>query len=97
MPELHNDLPCIAQDCVVTLEPGKPEGCAASWAGYLVVAGETRTLPAGSSLDPAGTFYWQPGPAFAGTYDLVFVRTACDGERRRVPVTVTVRVGDSPL
>jgi hypothetical protein len=66
-------------------------GCAATWSGYHVVAGETRALPAGSALDSRGTFYWQPGPAFVGTYNLVFVRTACDNERRRVSVTVAIR------
>ena len=72
------------------LEPGKPVGCQAVWAGYHVVAGETTTLPAGASLDASGIFYWHPGPAFLGTYDLVFVRTGCDGSRERVAVSVRI-------
>jgi len=44
-------------------------------AGYLRVAGGLAPLPIGSHLDPAtGTFTWQPGVAFVGTYDLVFAR-----------------------
>ena len=72
------------------LEPGKRDGCQAVWAGYHVVAGETTTLPAGASLDASGIFYWHPGPAFLGTYDLVFVRTGCDGSRERVAVSVRI-------
>ena len=66
------------------------DACAGSWAGYLV-AGDTLTdLPIGSAIDRTGTFYWQPGPAFAGTFELLFVRTACDGSKKRLPVTVTI-------
>jgi hypothetical protein len=31
-----------------------------------------RPLPVGSRLDADGTFTWQPGAAFIGSYDLVF-------------------------
>ena len=35
--------------------------------GYMVVGGERRELPAGSTLDAErGVFYWQPGAAFIG-------------------------------
>ena len=48
-----------------------------AFSGYLNVGGELTPLPIGSSLDPAtGTFTWQPGVGFVGTYDLVFVRWA---------------------
>jgi hypothetical protein len=44
-------------------------------AGYLVTSAGLRPLPIGSRLDSAtGTFTWQPGVAFIGTYDLAFVR-----------------------
>jgi hypothetical protein len=65
--------------------------CTATYAGYLVVNGELAALPVGSSLDPTGTFYWHPGPAFFGTYQLLFVRTSCDRTQQRIPVIVTIR------
>ena len=44
--------------------------------GFLAVNGELRPLPPGSTLDATqGTFTWQPGAGFIGTYRLVFVRT----------------------
>jgi hypothetical protein len=42
-------------------------------AGYLLVNGEPRPLPIGSSIK-RGSFYWQPGPGFLGDYQLVFER-----------------------
>jgi hypothetical protein len=48
-------------------------------------------LPVGASLDPSGTFYWQPGPGFAGRIALLFVRTDCQGTEERLPVTVTIQ------
>jgi len=43
-------------------------------AGYLLAGTEVRPLPAGSHLDTAGRFTWQPGAGFVGRYDLTFVR-----------------------
>ncbi|MEO7272124.1 MAG: hypothetical protein ABIX28_02385 [Vicinamibacterales bacterium] len=60
--------------------------------GYLVSNGRLTELPAGSSFDPArGAFYWQPGLAFMGDYELMFVRTGTDGTRERIPVRVTLQ------
>jgi hypothetical protein len=43
-------------------------------AGYLVTHAGLRPLPIGSSFDAStGEFVWQPGVAFVGSYDLVFV------------------------
>jgi len=67
------------------------KGCEGAWAGYLVKAGVLTDLPVGASLDPAGTFYWQPGPGFAGQFPLVFVRTDCQGIEQRLPVFVTIQ------
>ena len=41
--------------------------------GYLLVQGERRLLPVGSSIKH-GVFYWQAGPGFLGEYQLVFER-----------------------
>lgn len=64
--------------------------CAPTYEGYLVAGGELRTLPVGASLDAAGRFYWQPGAGFVGAYQLLFVKTACDGTRTRIPVDVRI-------
>ena len=46
----------------------------------------------GSAFDPArGAFYWQPGLAFVGDYDLMFVRKGADGVRERISVRVTLQ------
>jgi hypothetical protein len=67
------------------------KGCDGTWAGYLVKAGTLTDLPVGASLDPAGTFYWQPGPGFAGQFPLLFVRTDCQGHVERLPLYVTIQ------
>lgn len=69
---------------------GAPASCAPRFEGYATAGGELRPLPVGASLDASGTFYWQPGPAFRGTYELLFLRVSCDGERARLPVTVRI-------
>jgi hypothetical protein len=67
------------------------KACEGTWAGYLVKAGALTDLPVGASLDPAGTFYWQPGPGFAGQFPLLFVRTDCQGNVERLPLHVTIQ------
>lgn len=63
-----------------------------SYEGYLVTNGRLTELPVGSALDPSrGAFYWQPGLAFMGDYDLMFVRRGPDGTRERIPVRVTLQ------
>jgi protocatechuate 3,4-dioxygenase beta subunit len=56
-------------------------------AAFLVVNGTLRDLPVGSTLE-GQRFSWAPGPAYLGTYSLVFI---VGGER----VEVTVTVGDT--
>jgi hypothetical protein len=64
----------------------------AHYDGYLVVDGQLRELPVGSSFDPVrGAFYWQPGLGYVGNYDLLFVKTNADGGRERIPVRVAVQ------
>jgi hypothetical protein len=58
---------------------------------YMLVGGRMAPLPAGSTFDgQAGVFYWQPGPAFLGQYELVFVRPGPGPEPVLVRVQVTV-------
>jgi len=60
--------------------------------GYLVVGGELRPLPIGSTLNQKnGTFFWMPGPGFIGKYDLLFLQTDKFGITRRIPVEMTIR------
>ena len=59
--------------------------------GLLVTEDKLGDLPVGSAIDPTGTFYWQPGPGFVGTFELLFVRTACDGNKERLPVTIKIQ------
>jgi hypothetical protein len=57
-------------------------------AGYLIVGGELRALPLGSTMDPeSGVFSWFPGPGFLGDYRLVFVDPV-----HRLKNFVTVRI-----
>lgn len=60
--------------------------------GYMRVGEELRPLPIGSTLDAErGVFYWQPGPGFIGSYDLVFIRRDEYGIQRRMNVKVKIR------
>jgi hypothetical protein len=63
----------------------------ATYEGYLVKGNRLAPLPVGSSLDRRrGVFAWQPGVGYVGSYDFVFVRTASDGGRERIPVRVVL-------
>jgi hypothetical protein len=53
--------------------------------GHLVINGEPRPLPIGSTLK-GGVFYWQAGPGFLGEFDLLFERAD------EVPVRVRVMI-----
>jgi hypothetical protein len=66
------------------------ERCAGTWAGYTLTGTTLGELPVGAAIDRTGTFYWQPGPGFIGTFQLLFVRTACDGSKERLPLPVTI-------
>jgi hypothetical protein len=54
--------------------------------GYMLVNGEQRTLPIGSSIQ-GGVFYWQAVPGFLGEYQLGFERPGS----RDLIVRVTIR------
>jgi subtilisin family serine protease len=50
--------------------------------GCLVLSGESRPLPVGSTLDgETGIFYWQVGPGLSGNFLLEFI-----GEQEGIPV-----------
>ncbi len=52
-------------------ELGRIELPVGAHSGYMLVREELRPLPAGSTLRD-GVFYWQLGPGFLGSYELVF-------------------------
>ncbi len=66
-------------------ELGRIELNAGASKGYLLVNGERRGLPVGSTLK-AGVFYWQAGLGFVGEYQLLFERA--DGSEVRVGVRI---------
>jgi hypothetical protein len=60
-------------------------------AGYMVVGGEWRPLPVGSTLDvTGGIFYWQPGVGFLGDYEFVFIGKYPDDEVWRKDIKVSI-------
>ena len=62
-----------------------------SYEGYVVIDGQMRSLPVGSSLSRRnGSFKWQPGPGFIGTYEFIFVRTTEEGFKTRIPVNINI-------
>ena len=69
--------------------PAAPEGM--NWSAGLIVNGEQRPLPAGSTLDEEDrVFYWQLGPGLLGQYQLEFSHAAM------APVKVLLRVLPRP-
>jgi hypothetical protein len=80
----------IAQDSdgtysVTMEEVGLVELRLGAASGNLLMQGEARPLPIGSTLK-GGVFYWQPGPGFLGEYTMRFVRR--DGTT--IPVRVKI-------
>jgi hypothetical protein len=70
----------------------------ARYEGFQLVRDEPRQLPAGSSLDPVnGVFRWQPGPAFVGSYDLIFIRTDASGLSARITVRIEIQISDARI
>ena len=53
--------------------------------GRLLVNGEVRSLPIGSTLK-GGVFYWQAGPGFLGNYEFVFERPGLPDLKMRVTI-----------
>ncbi|MCP5104853.1 MAG: hypothetical protein GY950_15815 [bacterium] len=60
--------------------------------GYLLVNGQLRYLPIGSTMDmKKGIFYWQPGPGFLGEYRFVFIEKRQNGEFRKKKIKVIIK------
>jgi hypothetical protein len=71
------------------LQVGEPG--AGALTAYLRTAAGLEALPIGSALDAAaGTFAWQPGPAFVGAYDVVFVQSGAGRKVSRADVRIVV-------
>jgi hypothetical protein len=79
----------VAQDGWIQVQ--LPGAGSAGYVGYQTVNGMRRELPVGSSLDSTtGIFYWQPGPGFLGSFDLLFAGGRGTGD----PVKVRIVVGE---
>jgi hypothetical protein len=64
----------------------------ATYEGFVATPHGLEPLPVGSTLRAAGTFVWHIGPAFLGTFDLIFVRRDGDGQQwSAIRVTVKPR------
>jgi len=80
----------IAQDDRIEIRLPTSED--ARYSGYLLVNGDRRALPLGSSLDAeAGIFYWQPAAGFLGSFDLMFTVGGA-GTKLRVVVGPSMRM-----
>jgi carboxypeptidase family protein len=58
-----------------------------------ITNGERVSLPVGATLDPSGAFFWMPGPAFLGTYNLEFSVPSCGGRETKIPIAIAVGPG----
>jgi hypothetical protein len=59
--------------------------------GNLTVNDQRKPLPLGSTLDThEGVFYWQPGPAFIGTYRFEFLQEDNDGVIKKSRLNVHI-------
>jgi hypothetical protein len=79
----------VVLDQLDRLELSFNDACGAVTAKQ-IANGESLPLPVGSTLDGSNRFFWQPGPAFLGTFRFEFSVPSCNGGRRIVPVDVTV-------
>lgn len=60
--------------------------------GFMVVGGQLRPLPIGSTLDlKKATFYWGPGLGFVGDYHLVFILKDQNGKLRKKNILIRIR------
>lgn len=60
--------------------------------GYLEIGDKYKPLPVGSTLDiDKETFIWQPGPAFMGDFNLVFILKTPDGAFTKKTITIAIK------
>jgi len=79
-PLLINDLSYSSE----SLSPG--------WYGFQVVGSRLKTLPIGSTFDAINAiFRWQPGPAFLGDYELLFINRSKPGEIKQISITIRIK------
>jgi hypothetical protein len=61
------------------------------YTGYLVIGDQLWSLPIGSLLNTKSSiFYWQPGVAYLGEYQLVFIGKGPDGEMKKKLMTIKI-------
>jgi hypothetical protein len=69
------------------------ESSTGKWQGCQVIGDRLRPLPVGSTLEPVrGIFYWQPGPGFSGSFDLLFIDKEKNTGRK---ITIKILPGES--
>jgi hypothetical protein len=79
----------VPQDERIVLDLSQPQG--RSYTGYMKVNQQLRPLPPGASINAKnGTFYWQPGPASFGKYQLVFISTGKTGKTIKREATIEI-------
>jgi hypothetical protein len=61
-----------------------------SHTGYLKVGDQIRPLPPGAAMGDRGTFYWQPGPAALGKYQLLFISVDNKGKISKQEVMIEI-------
>ncbi|MCP4157303.1 MAG: BACON domain-containing protein, partial [bacterium] len=76
----------------VVLDLGARSGISGSeYFAYTRVGKQLRDLPAGSTLDSQkGLLYWQPGPGFVGTYDLVLFAKDKNGMVKKTNLRIKI-------
>lgn len=58
--------------------------------GYSVVHGKLRALPVGSTVNN-GIFYWQPGPGFVGSYNILLMGKNTQGQNIQKNVLINIK------
>ena len=93
-PAVENDITYIEIRELERIEVHLQGSPLSQYSGYLVCGNQLRPLPIGASLDKSkGIFYWMPGIAFSGDYQLVFIETAPGGEKSLKNINIKIVPG----